>query len=714
MKKRQLLQIRLKEPSEDLLQTAKNDRCCERLVTYKLWNYAKGGYYDDVEKRRTYATALYYTAQKENEILAVTAYTRQTLAAGHNTPLFTTFIDLDEEKWITHIGAKWSEAYTANTARDIKADILRDTLSEIAVDVFDKEDLELCNEALGTNKDTIINAVYTWQDYARGKDNELKGKKRIEKWNSRMSLLPALPDDFKKWAEYDATARSNFLFYKRKGSTTEAFCTHCGNTFTTAQKMIHTKGDPGYYAYKPEAEYFCPSCNTFLAAKAWKKQRELWTRDNLIIAQKAGPYIAFRKFRISKHFQHDYYTDEWKTWTGIEETLRVLADPQTFRSVESYMERAADIHGNVMWAESKEGWYYGLPDRRPYEAGTGIAYLKNIDEVLEGTSVRPIVAKMFLERTYVSLQHNLQVASKKGYLEYMARAGLKSLVTQAIRGHDVKNKDAKDLKSLLGINGQQLRKLKDLDGNFYMIDAMRYVEQMGEKISDETLRFISRKDIAIDNMPLKETGMSLQRMVNYICRQSEQGCGSFRDTVTMYKDYLRLAQERGMDTKDEIVCHTSKLREMHDRYVEEKNAMQNFREERRVNKLFAKIAEDFEINRLHFGYEKDGLVIIVPMRANDIKVEGRLQHHCVGAIDTYMKRMCKRESFILFLRKKEDPETPYYTLEVEYDGNVKQSYGAYDRKPDWEKVKPVIAGFSRQVAKRTEKEKQAAVLSAAG
>lgn len=712
MKKRQLLQIKLKEPSEDLLQTARNDRYCERLITRRQWDYAKGGYYDIVDKIKSFSTALYFTVQKENEILAVTAYTRRTMAAGRNTPLFTTFIDLDNEKWITHIGAKWSEAYTAHTVRGIReGNILRNTSSEIAVDVFDKEDLELCNEALGVNKDSIMRAVGAWQDYARGKDNELKGKKKIEKWNRQMAMIPDLPDDFKEWAEYDATARSNFLFYRRKGSKTEAFCTHCGNTFTTSQKMIHTKGEPGYYAYKPEEEYFCPHCNTFLAAKAWKKQKELYTRDNLLIAQKAGRYIVFRKFRITKRFRYENITETWKTWTGMVETLRVFADPQTFRSVESYMERAVDIHGKVMWAESKEGGYYGLPDRRPYELGTGIAYLKNIDEVLEGTSVRPIVAKMFLERNKVSIQDSLQVASRKGYLEYMARAGLKNLMRHVIRGHDVKDARAKDLKGLLGVNGQQLRKLKDLDGNFYMIDAMRYVEKKGEKISDETLRFISQKGIDVDDLPMKRTGMSLQRTVNYICRQSNEGCGSFRETVTMYKDYLRMAQERGMDIKDEIVCHTPRLREMHDRYAEEKNAKKNAEEEARVNKMFAEIAKDFEKNKEHFEYEKEGLVIVVPARASDIKVEGRLQHHCVGASDTYMKRMNKRESFIVFLRKKEETTVPYYTIEVDYDGNIRQSYGAYDRKPDWEKVEPVLKGFTSLIAKRAKKE---AALIAAG
>ena len=75
--------------------------------------------------------------------------------------------------------------------------------------------------------------------------------------------------------------------------------------------------------------------------------------------------------------------------------------------------------------------------------------------------------------------------------------------------------------------------------------------------------------------------------------------------------------------------------------------------------------------------------------------------------------MNKGETFILFLRRADAPETPYYTLEVEYDGKIRQSYGAYDRKPDWPTVEPILKSFTRQIGKRTEKEKRERILAEA-
>ena len=62
--------------------------------------------------------------------------------------------------------------------------------------------------------------------------------------------------------------------------------------------------------------------------------------------------------------------------------------------------------------------------------------------------------------------------------------------------------------------------------------------------------------------------------------------------------------------------------------------------------------------------------------------------------------------FILFLRKKENMQQPYYTLEVKYTGEILQAYAAYDRKPDWEEVESVLKEYTKELEQRTKKEKK--------
>lgn len=269
-------------------------------------------------------------------------------------------------------------------------------------------------------------------------------------------------------------------------------------------------------------------------------------------------------------------------------------------------------------------------------------------------------------------------------------------------------KKGKSLKDLLGLDGKQLHALKMVNGNTYAIRALRYAKDHGEKLPVKTLRTITLLDINVEHINLKRTGMTLCRMVNYMTRQAAELNKTFQETVRLYSDYLDMAWTLGADLKDEIICHTSRLQEMHDRYTREKNANIDKYNAQNADKKFTKISEKYEENTEHFKYSKAGLTILVPTCASDIQFEGKRQHHCVGASDRYLIRMNEGESFILFLRKEEAKEEPYYTLEVEYDGKIRQSYGAYDRKPDWDKVEPVLIGFTRAIGKRTQRERQMA------
>lgn len=710
MRKKKLLQIKHKGLSDDIIRQAREDRYIDRPVKRQMWTYRDGiEFYEDYyEKIRSYATRLYFTAQKEDGILVICVYTRDQVAAGTG-PLIMTFIDIENEKWLSKIGEKWSEAYLSTMLWNLNSDnCLKKTAWGVAKDVFSTEDLNLCNKELCTVDGSITDSVKAWQEYVRGKENRVKLQKRIARWNAHMALIPPLPEGFEEWADKDGTGQSNFLFYRKKGRQTEVYCSHCGKTWKTDKKLIHAKGRPGDCNYKPE-KYFCMCCGEYLAAKAWGKQKYLRTDDNVVIAQKAGEYIAFRKFFVVKRFQREEPPiDRWNCETVIRETFRVLANPYTFGSVASYEERTVEPIGSYMWAETFGGgnWngYYSR-STEPYSIGRGILYLKNIGEVLENTGVRRVVADMFLSRREENMQYALEMAARKGYIEYLIKAGMKRLAREAAYSTTkFDGKNAKDLKTLLGVNGQQLHTLKKLNGDGYMIDALKYIEKHNEKIDDDTLQFITSNKVVVKDLPMKRTGMTLQRMVNYLRKQSSMEKMSFAGTNNLYKDYLKMAADRGMDLTDEIVCHTAKLRKMHDRYLEEKNAKEAEAERTRVNRMFPGIKRAFLANTEHFAYTKGGLTVFAPKEASDIKREGRLQHHCVGATDRYMKSMDEGKTFILFLRRTEEPETPYYTLEVEYGGKIRQSYGAYDRKPDWENVEPILKAFSKKIQKRTEKE----------
>ena len=111
------------------------------------------------------------------------------------------------------------------------------------------------------------------------------------------------------------------------------------------------------------------------------------------------------------------------------------------------------------------------------------------------------------------------------------------------------------------------------------------------------------------------------------------------------------------------------------------------------------IAKDFaNYLELFYKYRKDYGV-------EDILEEGSELKHCITGKDTYYERIAKRESYLLFLRKTEAHEKPYYTLEVEPNGTVRQKRTYYDRQnADIEQAKVFLLRWQKQLTKKLNKE----------
>ena len=96
--------------------------------------------------------------------------------------------------------------------------------------------------------------------------------------------------------------------------------------------------------------------------------------------------------------------------------------------------------------------------------------------------------------------------------------------------------------------------------------------------------------------------------------------------------------------------------------------------------------------------------VIAPKSIDDILYEGDTLHHCVNKTDTYFDRIVSKESYILFLREKENPKVPFYTLEVEPDGTIRQKRAEFNRQnKDIDKVTSFLTLWQKEIQKRLTK-----------
>lgn len=130
---------------------------------------------------------------------------------------------------------------------------------------------------------------------------------------------------------------------------------------------------------------------------------------------------------------------------------------------------------------------------------------------------------------------------------------------------------------------------------------------------------------------------------------------SFRDnTEEIFRDYLLDCVTLGLDMNDRAVLLPKDLNAAHRRTIAQVKHRANEAKRAEFQKRAEKLAA--------WRYEADGLLIRPAADADELIAEGAALHHCVGG---YADRMADGETAIFFVRRLDEPDEPYYTLELQ-------------------------------------------------
>lgn len=85
----------------------------------------------------------------------------------------------------------------------------------------------------------------------------------------------------------------------------------------------------------------------------------------------------------------------------------------------------------------------------------------------------------------------------------------------------------------------------------------------------------------------------------------------------------------------------------------------------------------------------DGVKLVFPKATSELIIEGERLNHCVGRMG-YNKKIAEDESLILFVRKDEEEDKPFVTMEYDpHKKKVLQLYAVHDTQPE-ETIKEII------------------------
>lgn len=520
-------------------------------------------------------------------------------------------------------------------------------------------------------------SVESWEDRLASQKRETAIERKIERINTMMAGIPAVPDDMETWLQ-EKVFPVNYLFIRREKQRTLYSCTACGQKSWKKTKWKHGENTT------------CPKCGA--AVTIWSRKPERQEKMPVVLIQGYGDKWVERQFRAICTWKEG----DKKTVDLYEDVRAIIEKEQTWGKCWYGLERNADEFEQDFWDKNPCNKYFR----------SSLLYPGNLDDALEYGNLQESGLKELAEKgEKLNINKFITTFHQRPWMEYLIKAGLTKLAADIIENYgwygDPENicGYARSLQGALYLNGNRVNRMKQLNGGLRMLEWLQYEELMEEaekkiKISTETLEFLERRRVGVDTCKdiLEELG-SVNRMANYLKKQRVRA----DDFVRTWRDYLRMAADEGMDTTDDIVRFPKDLKARHDQLVEIRNNRYN---QQRYEKLNKGIRDHLPETKKYF-WENEKYMIIPAGTCEELVQEGRTLRHCVGSSTTYMTKMAEGTSWILLLRKKEELEKPYYTIEINMkNDNIIQWYSEFDRKPDKEEIMKILDKFKKKIKRQ--------------
>lgn len=531
-----------------------------------------------------------------------------------------------------------------------------------------------------------------WIKQTRQEMKKRSMEKRGELMDEDYRLCPeALPEGLIDYIRREVLPEDRVIIYKR--GNVNGICTVCGT-------QVHARGR----RFTQSAYATCPNCGARVICVLEDGCAFAANYiENIVAVQKGtdGETVFFRQWLLHR--------DNSARWEHIEDFLQ-----GTVRYA---------IRGNktAKWQkQGKESYYmrterYELDewtrwqDNRIYD-GSYFFYPGGIEEALSGTAMQYADLEGYLEEK----RHNrnpiyfLEYHAKYPVIEFLWKAGYRNIVHNRIFGMDRENRNAilwerKKLKECFRF---PLRILKLMPPEEWSLNDIQRVndlwERYGGKITDTEIQLVleSKVDIQLWSgaTPYANAGRILKYIKNQTDKREEKNPDrriiSQNDTARVYRDYLQECEQLHIDLQDKEILFPKDLTAAHNRTMEQVK----FEKNKADQEKFQKAVEKLE----NFAWS-EGEFFIRPAREQmELTAEGKALHHCVGG---YIRRMAEGETAIFFLRKANEPDKPFYTLELQKKRVIQcrtEHNASYDRNPD---VKNFVDMWMEKVVKKGGKKK---------
>ncbi len=622
---------------------------------------------------------MYCRAAIEKGILKVNLFAVSDIEENVKFPRYRLFISRKERRFITYDEKlkKWRAALLES--------ILWDAMINFYNIYVNDRDTKVIQIYLKTMRPAIW-ALEEYQANIRKEQRIRHDKKLTDSWDQVMKTVPGLPKNWIAWVSKYGIME-HYIFYKyQKNGATNGYCTYCKKHVPIRSPKYNQKGH-------------CNICGQPVTFRSMGKSGRFctkWYRVYLVQRRKTSGFVI-RIFQARTWYKKAGYAD--CETTCHEEQRRIFsANGKEISNFVYGLFKRREMRWILYW----KPWYYTC---------CGIQYKGNVypytlsdlsRHELKETGLREYA----LRQKKIDPGKYLYLWQTYPVLEQIVKAGLFQLVDDILeyRATDAIKRKGRKPTEFLSVTKKEFRRLRDMNGGAKELKWLQFEKSSGRIIKDEEIYWMAKEELEPKDLQFVLDRMSICQVRHYLVKQSEKSGDDISHILQVWKDYLSMAGKLRLDVYDSIIYRASDLQRRHSEAVIQMEEKKKEIRRRELEEKYVGFQEQLIALKEKYEFSAGEYQIVAPKSIDDILYEGDTLHHCVNKTDNYFDRIASKESYILFLRKKENPEVPFYTLEVEPDGTIRQKRAEFDRQnKDIDEVTSFLRLWQKEIQKRLTK-----------
>ena len=622
---------------------------------------------------------MYCRAAIEKGILKVNLFAVSDIEENVKFPRYRLFISRKERRFITYDEKlkKWRAALLES--------ILWDAMINFYNIYVNDRDTKVIQIYLKTMRPAIW-ALEEYQANIRKEQRIRHDKKLTDSWDQVMKTVPGLPKNWIAWVSKYGIME-HYIFYKyQKNGATNGYCTYCKKHVPIRSPKYNQKGHCN----------ICGQPVTFRSVGKSGRFCTKWYRVYLVQRRKTSGFVI-RIFQARTWYKKAGYAD--CETTCHEEQRRIFsANGKEISNFVYGLFKRREMRWILYW----KPWYYTC---------CGIQYKGNVypytlsdlsRHELKETGLREYA----LRQKKIDPGKYLYLWQTYPVLEQIVKAGLFQLVDDILeyRATDAIKRKGRKPTEFLSVTKKEFRRLRDMNGGAKELKWLQFEKSSGRIIKDEEIYWMAKEELEPKDLQFVLDRMSICQVRHYLVKQSEKSGDDISHILQVWKDYLSMAGKLRLDIYDSIIYRTSDLQRRHSEAVIQMEEKKKEIRRRELEEKYVGFQEQLIALKEKYEFSAGEYQIVAPKSIDDILYEGDTLHHCVNKTDNYFDRIASKESYILFLRKKENLEVPFYTLEVEPDGTIRQKRAEFDRQnKDIDEVTSFLRLWQKEIQKRLTK-----------